>query len=104
MSSVYSSYIRKKSIERFKKAEKGEETDGVKVNVPDNFKLEYTFENFVVGSSNKLAHAVALAVAVTFAVIFDNVVDAEVALANVPLVVVHVLIMFSTKPSANIKR
>ncbi len=55
--------LSRESIERFKKAEKGEETDGVKVNVPDNFKLEYTFDNFVVGSSNKLAHAVALAVA-----------------------------------------
>ena len=55
--------LSRESIERFKKQEKGENTDGLKVTVPDNFKLEYTFDNFVVGSSNKFAHATALAVA-----------------------------------------
>jgi chromosomal replication initiator protein len=55
--------LSRENIEKFKRIEKGEETDGSKVSIPENYKLEYTFDNFVVGSSNKFAHATALAVA-----------------------------------------
>ena len=55
--------LSRENIEKFKRIEKGEDTDGAKVSIPDNYKLEYTFDNFVVGSSNKFAHATALAVA-----------------------------------------
>ena len=54
------------NVEKFKKIERGEvvyDEDGSKVNIPDDYKSEYTFENFVVGSSNKFAFAVATAVA-----------------------------------------
>ena len=55
--------LSRENIEIFKKMKKGEDTDGRVATVPDNYKLEYTFDNFIVGSSNKFAHAAALAVA-----------------------------------------
>ena len=44
-----------------KKAEGEEKT--VKTVVPQNYNFEYTFENFIVGNSNKFAHAACTAVA-----------------------------------------
>ena len=55
--------LSRENIEIFKKMKKGEDTEGRVATVPDNYKLEYTFDNFIVGSSNKFAHAAALAVA-----------------------------------------
>ncbi len=54
-----------KKVEIFEKIEKGEaDIDEVEdVIMPPNYKTEFTFENFVVGESNKFAYAVATAVA-----------------------------------------
>lgn len=54
------------NIENFKKIEGGEviySKDGSKIDLPGDYKSEYTFENFIVGSSNKLAFAMAMAIA-----------------------------------------
>ncbi|MBQ8163796.1 MAG: chromosomal replication initiator protein DnaA [Clostridia bacterium] len=53
------------NVEIFEKIEKGETNiDEVEdVVMPANYKTEFTFENFVVGESNKFAYAVATAVA-----------------------------------------
>lgn len=40
-----------------------ENTDKTYGNLPPNYKFEYTFENFIVGGSNKFAHAACTAVA-----------------------------------------
>lgn len=55
--------LSRENIEIFKKMKRGEDTEGKTATVPDNYKLEYTFDNFVVGSSNKFANAASLAVA-----------------------------------------
>ena len=54
-----------KKVEIFEKIEKGEaDIDEVEdIIMPPNYKTEFTFENFVVGESNKFAYAVATAVA-----------------------------------------
>lgn len=55
------------NIENFKKIEHGETVyskDGSKIDIPGDYRSEYTFENFIVGSSNKFAFAMATAIAV----------------------------------------
>lgn len=55
-----------KDLETFKEIESGNITHKeaeVKINNLQNYSSEHTFENFIVGSSNKMAHSVALAVA-----------------------------------------
>ena len=54
-----------KDLVEFKKSEENlsPKKEEEKINVPENYSSEYTFENFIVGSSNKMAHSVALAVA-----------------------------------------
>lgn len=54
------------NIENFKKIEDGETVyskDGSKIDIPGDYRSEYTFENFIVGSSNKFAFAMATAIA-----------------------------------------
>lgn len=55
-----------KDLEAFKQIESGNITQKeveFKINNLQNYSSEHTFENFIVGSSNKMAHSVALAVA-----------------------------------------
>ena len=52
------------SVEIFERIEKGEATaDEEDIVMPPSYKTEFTFENFIVGASNKFAYAVATAVA-----------------------------------------
>lgn len=52
------------SVEIFERIEKGEATaDEEDIVMPPSYKTEFTFENFIVGASNKFAHAAATAVA-----------------------------------------
>ena len=49
------------AIDKFEKIERGEETDEDVV-MPEDYRSDYTFDNFVVGASNEFAYAAARAV------------------------------------------
>ncbi len=58
--------LSRKNLETFEKIEKGEiKSSSLSPNeqIPNNYRSEYTFENFVVGASNKFANSAAVAVA-----------------------------------------
>ena len=56
--------LSKENLETFEKIEKGDISPAVSKNIemPPNYRSEYTFENFVVGASNKFANSAAVAV------------------------------------------
>ncbi len=57
--------LSKENLDTFEKIEKGDislSSVSKDLNVPPNYRSEYTFENFVVGSSNKFANSAAVAV------------------------------------------
>ncbi len=49
-------------IERFEEIERGEATSTDDIVMPEDYRSDYTFDNFVVGSSNEFAYAAARAV------------------------------------------
>ncbi len=53
------------NLKTFEKIEKGEikKSSINNIEIPENYRSEYTFENFIVGSSNKFANSAAVAVA-----------------------------------------
>ena len=50
-------------IEHFEKVERGEIAPDENIVMPDDYRSDYTFENFIVGASNEFAYAAARAVA-----------------------------------------
>ena len=50
-------------IEHFEKVERGEAMPDENIVMPDDYRSDYTFENFIVGASNEFAYAAARAVA-----------------------------------------
>ena len=56
--------LSKENLETFEKIEKGDISPAVSKNIemPPNYRSEYTFDNFVVGASNKFANSAAVAV------------------------------------------